>query len=82
MLSAGKAGVETSRLEQISEWRGCFLSPDGVVGGSKGMDSVAVWSRHDLVPVLLSGDRIDEFALAISVLSVVYRFVQNALMYF
>ena len=63
MLSAGEAGVETSRLEQISEWRGRFLSPDGVYGGSKGMDSVAVWSRHDLVPGLLSGFRISKFAL-------------------
>ncbi len=28
-----------------------YRSPDGVVGGSKDRDPLAVWSRDDLVPV-------------------------------
>ena len=54
---------ELPHLEQFSYYRSHIPSPDGVVGGSNGIDSVAVWSRHDLVPVLSGGYRIDENAL-------------------
>ena len=40
-----------------------FNPPDGVVGGSNDMNSGAVWSRHDPVPVLSAGYSISEIAL-------------------
>ena len=46
---------------QKTERRLCDgISPDGVVGGSKDMDSAAVWSRHDPVPGIISGYGVDE----------------------
>ncbi len=40
---------------RLSEYRSHTTSPDGDVGGSNNIESTAVWSRDDLVPVGFSG---------------------------
>ena len=47
----------------IKKRNGVFATaspPTGSVGGSKDVDSAAVWSRHDLVPGIISGYGVDE----------------------
>ena len=43
-------------LARISENRSHSTSPDGVVGSSNAIESSAVWSRDDLVPVGFRAD--------------------------
>ena len=50
-------------IERFSEYRSHCTFPDGVVEGSNNVESTAVWSRDDLVPVRLSGYGMDEYAL-------------------
>ena len=56
---ARRAKIAAGELGRFPEYHGHPTSPDGVVGGSKDMDSAAAWSRDDLVPVGFIGYRID-----------------------
>ena len=56
---ARRAKIAAGELGRFPEYHGHPTSPDGVVGGSKDMDSAGAWSRDDLVPVGFIGYRID-----------------------